>query len=129
MKNRTAAIAALAASLVLVPSAAHADRAPVNEGGDTQPCVTYTEFNLAFLGTNREHVKRLFDTDGHRVSSGLMDGMADQVQTMPGTEVAVPEHRMVRFYLGCVTDTDPYGADVYVEYNMRTGRMVASLWI
>lgn len=129
-----ALIAGLAVIALSSPAHAAERRVPVDEGGDVQRCVTYAEYTAADDAyvrgdVTRGQVRRIFDTDGHRINSSIMDAMAGQVYVTPGQEVAVPKHRAVRFYLGCVTADDPYGSDVYVEFNVRTGRMVASLWI
>jgi hypothetical protein len=132
IRTLAAVAATISASLLAAPSA-HADRVPVNEGGDTQSCVTYAEFLTvqdAFMhrGLSRGQVRRMFDTDGHRTSTALMDQLAGSVNTAPGTEVVVPEHRMVRVYRGCPEPVSGVTADVYIEYNMTRDRMVAGYW-
>jgi opacity protein-like surface antigen len=68
-------LAATAASVALLAPAGAAQAAlqPVDEGGDSGPCVTYDEFNvwLDIQQTGYEmpenRVKRIFDTPGRRV--------------------------------------------------------------
>ena len=130
MNHRICLAAATAAALTAIPTtAAHADRLPTDEGGDTRSCVTYDEFSVTHLGMSRGQIKRVFDTDGHRISNRIMDGMAGTVQTQPGTEVALPERRATRLYFGCIDADNPNGADIYVQYNQRTDRATATLWI
>src|SRR4051812_21958149 len=68
MQNRTRILAALAvaAATFSVAGPAHADRVPVNEGGDYQPCVTYQEFSAVYLGMPMRRAERIMDTKGHR---------------------------------------------------------------
>jgi hypothetical protein len=127
--TRAAAVAATLTAIALAaPSAAQADRIPVDEGGDTASCVTYPEFMAVHFGESRGEVRRAVDTDGHRISADFYYRMiVPSVQTVPGTEVAVPKHVMVRHYLGC---QEPNGdiADVYVEFNTTTDRMTGEYW-
>jgi hypothetical protein len=68
MNNRIAFVAVIASIVFL--SAAPSDAAervrPVNEGGDSQRCVTLDEFNAVYLGMPMRRAERIMDTKGHR---------------------------------------------------------------
>lgn len=128
---RFAAVALAVCIGAVAPSAAHAAerRLPVNDGGDSSRCVTYTEFMVVANSAHitRGQVRRVFDTDGRPTSTGIMDQLAGMVHTQPGTEVVVPRHRAVRQYQGCPDTSNPAGDNVYVEYRTHP-RHTSARW-
>lgn len=133
MRRALPALLVAGALTVGVPTAAaQARRIPIDEGGDTAPCVVYDEYLViqdAFMQhrITRSQVRRVFDTDGHRTSTAVIDTMTSQVDVAPGYEAAVPRRRMVRKYPVCVDARTPNGGYTYVEFNLRHDQMVASV--
>lgn len=101
------------------PAAGFERLEPVNEGGDTAPCVTEREFDVAPLDAPRLRVKRIFDTRGVRVEPSRM---APYALVELGGIRAPRKHREVRSYPVCPRPEDGvYGGEVLVEYD-RSGR-------
>ena len=129
MTHRIRSIAILATTfgaLAVAPPAV-ADRKPVNEGGDTRPCVTYQEMEVSYLGALQNRIRRVLDTPGRKVSKRAIEryGMADVVG-VPESDVAVTpwRYREVRSYPLC-----PGEGDVFlVEFDKRNDRAVQMLY-
>jgi hypothetical protein len=101
------------------------------EGGDTQRCVTYREFNAARLGDSKQKVRELFDTTGHRVGKRAMKRHVGAFLDLLGlsagqVETAARSHREIRRYPTCAEDGVP--ALVLVEFNTRADRADQLLW-
>lgn len=107
-----------AAALVAFAPSATASTQPVNEGGDTQPCATYAEFQTLTLGMPRGQVRRVLDTDGHRVLTRSLDA--------PGIA------GRVRAYPQCPEPGTSSGGLLYVGFSVRPdpahGTVVSMLW-
>jgi hypothetical protein len=130
--QRIAAVVGVIATVGVTAPAAQAVHRPVNEGGDTAPCVTYDEYLVVgdqFMhgSVTRGQVRRIFDTDGHRSDSDPLAGVSATFAS-PGYEVVVPRHKVTRHYLGCVDSLNPNGADVYVVFNVRTDHAAMVSW-
>lgn len=119
MKVRAGLLAAalVGASVVAAASPAGAASKPINEGGDTRPCVTYEEFYAVGLGAPMRRVRRTFDTNGHRVDGGVLSSTVGDVSN----NASSPARRQVRAYPVCL-DGGLVSGYAYMEFNMRTAR-------
>lgn len=115
------AVVAMAGCLSVASPAGASDRIrPVDEGGDTRPCVTYAETEKVYVGSPRGRVERVLDTPGKRVNPRSLDGVAETY----GADQADLEYREVRSYRMCAEPelgTDGSGV-MLVQYNVHTRR-------
>lgn len=121
-----AALAATAATVIALGAPAHAAERvrPVNEGNDTQKCVTYAEVEAVLVGMPRRRAERIMDTKGHRVRRHALDYIADLV----GASQTPMRYREVRTYPVCdQPELFSYGGTMLVEYSTRTPRERARL--
>lgn len=118
---RGLAVAAGLGVLAVGPSA-NADSRPVNEGGDSRPCVTYRESQAVFLGMTRHRTQRVLDTDG--VPTGRRQ--LAQYGAAAGLSGLIPPATAVRSYAVCV-DPGIGGGTFLVQYGAQ-GRVNATFY-
>lgn len=116
-------IALLIVLVVLATSSpAEAVRRPVNEGGDTQACMTKAEWEAVGLNMRRGRVERIVDSKGHRVSPRRMQAV-DALAESQGLAAQHPKLRDVRAWPVCdETNTSFYFALVEFKANHRHSR-------
>lgn len=131
------ALVSLAAAVVMTwPTCAAAAASPnsaqaIDEGGDVSPCVTYPEYGILSFQMSRHDVQRVFDTDGHKTSPAVLDGVIANVLGMStghGESAVIPRNRQVRRYRECPDAGSPEGGVVFVEFNRSRDRVVAYMW-
>jgi hypothetical protein len=115
---------ALVVAAVLVGAAGPADAkcSPINEGGDTQPCVTYSEARVVFLTMPRNRVQRVVDTDGR------IGGRRTLAGALSNTPTRIHAGDTFRTYPVCSEPgADPVNGGFYVEYGPKD-RVVATFY-
>lgn len=97
---------------------------PINEGNDTQPCVTYREASIVGLNIRRERVRKVVDTDGHKVDNNTLAGLGPTFEALgidPNDIDAAPrKYQEVRLYPMCEGE----GSFYLVVYDTRSYRTV-----